>query len=77
MKIYKLFIPIALYNKEAIQDKRAKVVKSPKEAAIGVATLSGLIFICRDNNMTATITRPSKKLATEAVTKALAHSKSP
>jgi len=76
-QIDKSFVPIALYNKEAIQDKRAKVVRSPKEAAIGVATLSGLMFIRRDNSMTATITRPSKKLATEAVTKALAHNKSP
>lgn len=53
------------------------MVRSPKEAAIGVATLSGLMFTCLENNITATITSPKKKLATEAVTKALAHNKSP
>ena len=51
------------------------MVKSPREAAIGVAILSGSMFICLDNNITATITKLNKKLAIDAVTKALAHNR--
>lgn len=70
-----LCLPIALYNREVIPERSAKVVKSPREAAIGVATLSGLMFIRLDKSITATITKPNKKLATDAVTKALAHNR--
>lgn len=45
-------------NKEAIHDNNAKVMRSPRLAAIGVATLSGFILQCREDTITATITRP-------------------
>jgi hypothetical protein len=51
-------IPIASNNKEAIHDNNAKVVRSPKLAAIGVATLSGFMLQRREDTITATITRP-------------------
>lgn len=41
--------------------KRQRVVKSPNEAAIGVATLSGLISHFLDKITTATITQPEMK----------------
>jgi hypothetical protein len=44
-----------------------KVTKSPKEAAIGVAILSGFIFIFFDTSMTAIIKPPNIMLANEAV----------
>jgi hypothetical protein len=52
---------MAANNKEAIHDNNAKVVRSPRLAAIGVATLSGFILQCREDTMTATITRPGVK----------------
>jgi hypothetical protein len=52
---------MAAYNKEAIHDNNAKVVRSPRLAAIGVATLSGFILQCREDMITATITRPGVK----------------
>ena len=45
-------------RKEATQERSANVVKSPREAAIGVATLSGLMEKRREKSITATITRP-------------------
>lgn len=59
-------------KKDDIEESRAKVVRSPNEAAIGVATLSGLIFNRLENRITATITKPNKKLAIDAVTRELA-----
>ena len=50
------------------EDNIDKVIRSPNEAAIGVATLSGLTRIFRDNTITPTMTKPNKKLAMEAVT---------
>lgn len=67
-------VAMAPCSSEAIQESRAKVVRSPSEAAIGVATLSGLMLNRRENRMTPTMTRPRTKLATEAVTRALAQS---
>jgi len=55
---HEINIHIASNNKEAIHDNSAKVVRSPKLAAIGVATLSGFIAQCRDDTITTTITRP-------------------
>ena len=51
-------IHIASNNNEAIHDNNANVVRSPKLAAIGVATLSGFISQYRDDTITKTITRP-------------------
>lgn len=74
-KIFSL--PIELYKREAIQDKRASVTKSPNDAAIGVATLSGLMFIRLEHSITKTMTIPSRKLAIDAVTNELAHKSKP
>lgn len=49
---------MAANNKEAIHDNSARVVRSPRLAAIGVATLSGFMLQCREDTITATITRP-------------------
>jgi len=57
-RTHEINIHIASNNKEAIHDNNAKVVRSPKLAAIGVATLSGFILQCRDDIITITITRP-------------------
>ena len=43
---------------EATQERSARVVKSPREAAMGVATLSGFIDRRREKRITATIIRP-------------------
>jgi hypothetical protein len=53
---------MASNNKEAIHDNSAKVVRSPKLAAIGVATLSGFMLQCREDTITATITRPGVEM---------------
>jgi len=55
-------ILMASNNKEAIHDNSAKVVRSPKLAAIGVATLSGFMLQCREDTITATITRPGVEM---------------
>jgi hypothetical protein len=55
---HEINIRIASNSKDAIHDNNAKVVRSPKLAAIGVATLSGFILQCRDDTITRTITRP-------------------
>jgi hypothetical protein len=57
-RAYESNIPIASNNKEAIHDNNAKVVRSPRLAAIGVATLSGFMLQWREDTITATITRP-------------------
>ena len=41
-----------------MKERRARVVRSPKLAAIGVATLSGLILHFRDKTITAIIMVP-------------------
>uniref|UniRef100_A0A915HS96 Uncharacterized protein n=1 Tax=Romanomermis culicivorax TaxID=13658 RepID=A0A915HS96_ROMCU len=43
---------------EPMLANNVSVVKSPRLAAIGVATLSGLILKCRENMTTATIIEP-------------------
>lgn len=55
-----------------IADRSASVVRSPRLAAMGVATLSGLMLHFLDQSTTATITEPRIKLANDAVTKLLA-----
>ena len=45
-------IPIALYKSADILESKVSVIKSPRLAAIGVATLSGLILYLRDKTMT-------------------------
>ena len=51
----------------AITDSRPKVTRSPKEAAIGVATLSGLILKWCERRMTMIMTDPSTTLAMAAL----------
>merc|ERR1712209_194349 len=51
---------------------RDKVTRSPRAAAMGVATLSGLTLYLLDTAITATITIPSIKEAAEAVMTLLA-----
>ena len=48
-------LPIRSYRNSLIKDRRARVTKSPKLAAIGVATLSGLIPYLFDITITPTI----------------------
>lgn len=55
-------------------DNKARVTKSPRLAAIGVAILSGLILNFRDNTIIETISDPKIRLATVAVTRLLAQS---
>ena len=43
---------------EATHERSAKVVKSPREAAMGVATLSGFIDKRRETRITATMIKP-------------------
>ena len=52
----------------------ARVARSPRLAAIGVATLSGLIFNLLAVWMTRIMTRPRTKLAAEAVATLEKHS---
>jgi hypothetical protein len=47
------------YRTVEIQDNRAREVMSPRLAAIGVATLSGLMLQCLENTMTAAVIRPA------------------
>ena len=54
---------------EEIHDSKARVMRSPRLAAIGVATLSGLMLSFLDARITATMTSPRLKEATEAVTR--------
>jgi hypothetical protein len=49
---------IDLYNKQATPDNNARVVRSPRLAAMGVATLSGFILHRLDNKTTPTIIAP-------------------
>ena len=52
----------------------ARVARSPRLAAIGVATLSGLMFKLLAVWMTRIMTRPRTKLAAEAVATLEKHS---
>lgn len=52
------YVPILLYKYEDKYDSRANVVKSPKLAAIGVATLSGFMFSLLESTITATMINP-------------------
>ena len=67
-----LNLPMQLCKNLLIADKRASVVRSPRLAAMGVATLSGFMLHFLEQSTTATITEPSIKLANDAVTKLLA-----
>lgn len=55
-----MYVPLALYNIEPIHASKPKVVRSPKLAAIGVATLSGFMRKYREPITTATIIPPEK-----------------
>lgn len=61
-------LPIASYTELEIKASNAKVVRSPRLAGIGVATLSGFILNCLDKMITRTMIIPRTKLAMEAVT---------
>jgi hypothetical protein len=50
---------MASYSTVEIQERRAREVMSPRLAAIGVATLSGLMLQCRENTITAAVIRPA------------------
>ena len=50
--------PIAEYKRELTPASNVSVIKSPRLAAMGVATLSGLTFILRDSSTTPTISEP-------------------
>ena len=63
---------LQLARLEATAASRERVTKSPRAAAIGVATLSGLTLYFLLRPITATMTRPRRKLAAEAVTTLLA-----
>lgn len=65
-------LPIQLCRNLLIADKSARVMRSPKLAAMGVATLSGLMLHFLEQSTTATITEPRIRLANVAVTKLLA-----
>ena len=58
-----------------MHDKKVSVTRSPKLAAMGVATLSGLTPNRLEIRMTEIITIPSNRLAIEAVISELAHSR--
>ena len=53
-------LPIARKRRLLIHDNNANVMRSPRLAAIGVATLSGFILHFLENNITATIIEPVK-----------------
>ena len=55
-------VSILLHSREAIKERSPNVVKSPREAAMGVATLSGFIDTRRESRITATMTRPKTKV---------------
>lgn len=53
--------PSSLYKPQLIPESRARVMRSPRLAAIGVATLSGLIPIFLDPMMTPIMIMPTAK----------------
>lgn len=61
-------------KKFATTANNERVTKSPRAAAIGVATLSGLTLYLLETAITPTITIPRMKEAAEAVTILLAAS---
>lgn len=65
-------LPRQLCRNLLIADKSARVVRSPRLAAMGVATLSGLTLHFLENTTTAAMTEPRMRLASVAVTKLLA-----
>lgn len=52
---------MASYRTVEIQDSSAREVMSPRLAAIGVATLSGLMLQCREKTITAAVINPAIK----------------
>ena len=68
-------LPILKYRKLLKIDKNASVTKSPRLAAMGVATLSGLILYFFEKTITAHMIAPSSALASAAVISELAHIK--
>lgn len=55
---YFFYRPTKEYSSLPTPARRARVVRSPRLAAIGVATLSGLMFTLRDNMTTQTMRDP-------------------
>merc|ERR1711994_371026 len=53
---------------DATRESRPRVTRSPRAAAIGVATLSGFTFNFLEAEITITMTKPSVALANDAVT---------
>lgn len=51
-----------------IHDRRARDVMSPKLAAMGVATLSGLMLQCLEKTITAAVIMPGEKNKQMALT---------
>ena len=68
-----MYQPIFRCKKSLKNDSRASVTRSPRLAAMGVATLSGLIPYFFERMMTAHITPPRRRLANDAVMSELAH----
>merc|ERR1719394_627346 len=68
MRMVMIKLLLVLVRKRATHANNDKVTKSPKAAAIGVATLSGLTLYLLDTAITANITRPKMKEAADAVT---------
>ena len=68
-------LPRQLCRNLLIVDNSARVMRSPRLAAMGVATLSGLMLHFLENTTTAAITEPRMRLASVAVTKLLAQSR--
>ena len=66
-------LPIFLCRKSLKNESRASVTRSPRLAAIGVATLSGFTPYFLERIITAHITPPSRRDAREAVISELAH----
>ena len=60
MRMAMIKLLLVLVRKRATHANNDKVTKSPKAAAIGVATLSGLTLYLLDTAITANITRPIK-----------------
>lgn len=62
--------PSSLYKPQLIPESRARVMRSPRLAAIGVATLSGLIPIFLEPMMTPIIIMPAARRANKNQDKA-------
>ena len=71
--VKRLNLPIQLCRNLLIAESNASVIRSPRLAAMGVATLSGLMLHFFEQIITTTMTEPRMRLASVAVTRLLAH----